>query len=164
MGLPLLLALATHYDALAWWLLLIGGWSDAADGWLARRAGGGSTWGARLDPLADKLLISAPLIWLASEGTLPVWAVWLLLARELLISGWRGGSSDGAPASAAGKAKTILQFLSLALMLWPPLWGDAALVQGLRGVGVGLFWPSLFLALWSAWGYLKSRRSEPGQR
>ena len=93
MGLPLLLALATDYDALAWWLLLIGGWSDAADGWLARRAGGGSTWGARLDPLADKLLISAPLIWLASEGTLPVWAVWLLLARELLISGWRGGSS-----------------------------------------------------------------------
>merc|ERR1711965_863427 len=96
MGLPLLLALATHYDALAWWLLLIGGWSDAADGWLARRADGGSTWGARLDPLADKLLISAPLIWLAAEGILPVWAVWLLLARELLISGWRGGSSDGA--------------------------------------------------------------------
>ena len=164
MGLPLLLALATHYDALAWWLLLIGGWSDAADGWLARRAGCGSTWGARLDPLADKLLISAPLIWLASEGTLPVWAVWLLLARELLISGWRGDSRDGAPASTAGKAKTILQFLSLALMLWPPFWGDPALVQGLKLVGVGLFWPSLLLALWSAWGYLKPHRSEPDQR
>lgn len=164
MGLPLLLALATDYDALAWWLLLIGGWSDAADGWLARRADGGSTWGARLDPLADKLLISAPLIWLASEGILPVWAVWLLLARELLISGWRGDSRDGAPASTAGKAKTILQFLSLALMLWPPLLGDPALVQGLKLVGVGLFWPSLLLALWSAWGYLKPHRSEPGQR
>ena len=109
-------------------------------------------------------MISAPLIWLATEGILPVWAVWLLLARELLISGWRGGSSDGAPASAAGKAKTILQFLSLALMLWPPLWGDPALVQALRGVGVALFWPSLLLALWSAWGYLKPCRSEPGQR
>ncbi len=164
MGLPLLLALATDYDALAWWLLLIGGWSDAADGWLARRADGGSTWGARLDPLADKLLISAPLIWLASEGILPVWAVWLLLARELLISGWRGDSRDGAPASTAGKAKTILQFLSLALMLWPPFWGDPAMVQGLKLVGVGLFWPSLLLALWSAWGYLKPHRSEPGQR
>ncbi|WP_350223246.1 CDP-alcohol phosphatidyltransferase family protein, partial [Synechococcus sp. MU1655] len=109
-------------------------------------------------------LISAPLIWLAAEGILPVWAVWLLLARELLISGWRGDSSDGAPASAAGKAKTILQFLSLALMLWPPLWGDPALVQALRVVGVGLFWPSLVLALWSAWGYLKPYRSKPGQR
>ena len=164
MGLPLLLALATDYDALAWWLLLIGGWSDAADGWLARRADGGSTWGARLDPLADKLLISAPLIWLASEGILPVWAVWLLLARELLISGWRGDSRDGAPASTAGKAKTSRRFLRLALMLWPPLWGDPALVQGLKLVGVGLFWPSLLLALWSAWGYLKPHRSEPGQR
>ena len=164
MGLPLLLALALQYDALAWWLLLLGGWSDAADGWLARRADGGSTWGARLDPLADKLLISAPLVWLASEGILPVWAVWLLLARELLISGWRGDSSDGAPASAAGKAKTILQFLSLALMLWPPLWGDPAFVQALIRVGVCLFWPSLLLALWSAWEYLKPSRSEPGPR
>ena len=164
MGLPLLWALAMQYNSLAWWLLLLGGLSDAADGWLARRADGGSSWGARLDPLADKLLISAPLIWLASEGSLPIWAVWLLLARELLISGWRGVSSDGAPASAAGKLKTILQFLSLALMLWPPLWGDQAVVQDLRTIGAGLFWLSLILALWSAWEYLKSPRLEKGQR
>ncbi len=160
MGLPILLALATQYDALAWLLLLLGGLSDAADGWLARRADGGSSWGARLDPLADKLLISAPLIWLASNGTLQVWAVWLLLSRELLISGWRRDSSDGAPASTAGKFKTILQFLSLVLMIWPPQWGDPALVQGLRAVGVSLFWPALILALWSAWGYLNPHRSE----
>ncbi|HJN36626.1 MAG TPA: CDP-alcohol phosphatidyltransferase family protein, partial [Prochlorococcaceae cyanobacterium Fu_MAG_50] len=61
-GLPLMLFLLTDHQVLAWLLLLLGGLSDAADGWLARRAGGGSTWGARLDPLADKLLIAAPLI------------------------------------------------------------------------------------------------------
>jgi phosphatidylserine synthase len=63
-GLPLILALIADQTLLAWCLLLIGGLSDAADGWLARRAGGGSVWGARLDPLTDKILISAPLLWL----------------------------------------------------------------------------------------------------
>ena len=115
-GLPLILALQADAAALAWWLLLMAGLSDAADGWLARRAGGGSSWGARLDPLTDKVLIAAPLLWLAAAGTLPLWAVWLLLARELLISGWRSQAGDGGPASLAGKSKTVLQFLALLLM------------------------------------------------
>ncbi|MGB0875338.1 MAG: CDP-alcohol phosphatidyltransferase family protein, partial [Synechococcus sp.] len=121
-GFPLILALQFGWQDWAWWLLLLAGLSDAADGWLARRAGGGSSWGARLDPLTDKVLIAAPLLWLASSAVLPLWAVWLLLARELLISGWRSQASDGGPASLSGKAKTILQFLSLLLMLWPSGW------------------------------------------
>ena len=91
---PLVLALSLGWPWLAWGLLLLGGISDAADGWLARRAGGGSAWGAQLDPLTDKILISAPLLWLAASGSLPLWAVWLLLARELLISGWRSGQGS----------------------------------------------------------------------
>lgn len=164
LGLPLLLALSAGQLGLAWCLLLLGGLSDAADGWLARRAGGGSVWGARLDPLTDKILISAPLLWLAARGMLPVWAVWLLLARELLISGWRSGQSSGGPASWSGKVKTILQFAALLLLLWPPAWslGMADLAQGdlsptvvLPQLGWWLFWPSLLLALSSAWGYLR---------
>ena len=159
-GLPLILALQTGWLALAWWLLLMAGLSDAADGWLARRAGGGSSWGARLDPLTDKVLIAAPLLWLASTETLPLWAVWLLLARELLISGWRAQAGDGGPASLTGKAKTVLQFLALLLMLWPPAWSGH---QQLVVVGWWLFWPSLLLALRSAVGYIKPR-SRPHQR
>ena len=156
-GLPLILALQAGWSASAWWLLLLAGLSDAADGWLARRAGGGSSWGARRDPLTDKVLIAAPLLWLAAEGVLPLWAVWLLLARELLISGWRAQASDGAPASSAGKAKTILQFLSLLLLLWPPAWsGHNQLVR----IGWWLFWPSLLMALSSAVAYLKPRSTQ----
>ena len=155
LGLPLLLALAGGRPGLAWVLLLLGGLSDWADGALARRAGGGSVWGARLDPLTDKILISAPLLWLAAAGALPLWAVWLLLARELLISGWRSGQSSGGPASRGGKAKTVLQVLSLLLLLWPGSWGQADLVEGLRGLGWWLFWPSLLLALSSALGYVR---------
>jgi CDP-diacylglycerol--glycerol-3-phosphate 3-phosphatidyltransferase len=170
LGLPLLLALSARSQGLAWTLLLLGGLSDWADGALARRAGGGSVWGARLDPLTDKILISAPLLWLAAQPPgsqhLPLWAVWLLLARELLISGWRSGQDSGGPASLGGKAKTILQFAALLLLLWPEGWtlGLAGLAQGalappvvLRALGWWLFWPSLLLALSSAWGYLRKR-------
>jgi CDP-diacylglycerol--glycerol-3-phosphate 3-phosphatidyltransferase len=166
-GLPLILALDAGWEAVAWWLLLLGGLSDAADGALARRAGGGSVWGARLDPLTDKILILAPLLWLATKGVLPLWAIWLLLARELFISGWRAGHGSGGPASWGGKAKTILQFASLLLLLWPNGWGAAMNSEnsfglpGLPGLlhltGYWLFWPSLLLALSSAWGYLKRR-------
>jgi CDP-diacylglycerol--glycerol-3-phosphate 3-phosphatidyltransferase len=157
LGLPLILALVAGQAGLAWWLLLLGGLSDAADGWLARRAGGGSVWGARLDPLTDKILISAPLLWLGADGALPLWAVWLLLARELLISGWRAGQGSGGPASRAGKAKTILQFAALLLLLWPAGWLADPAVSWLHGLGWLLFWPSLLLALSSAWGYLRQR-------
>jgi CDP-diacylglycerol--glycerol-3-phosphate 3-phosphatidyltransferase len=162
LGLPLILALSADWQGLAWVLLLLGGLSDAADGALARRAGGGSVWGARLDPLTDKILILAPLLSLGGNGTLPLWAIWLLLARELLISGWRAGQGSGGPASWGGKAKTILQFASLLLLLWPDNW--AADLRGpnsfglpalLHLLGYGLFWPALLLALSSAWGYLR---------
>ena len=162
-GLPLLLALLDGRFTLAWVLLLIGGLSDAADGWLARRSGGGSVWGSRLDPLTDKILVSAPLLWLGAVQRpdllgLPLWAVWLLLARELLISGWRAGQGNGGPASKSGKAKTILQFVALLLLLWPPSWIEG-LAPALHRLGFWLFWPSLILALSSAYGYLRAASS-----
>ena len=157
LGAPVLLLLAADQLDWAWLLLLVGALSDWADGWMARRADGGSSWGARLDPLADKLLISAPLIWLAADQRLPLWAVWLLLARELLISGWRSGSQGGAPASWLGKWKTTFQFLSLFLMLWPAGWTSVQITQVMHALGWWLFWPGLVLALWSAIAYLRPR-------
>jgi CDP-diacylglycerol--glycerol-3-phosphate 3-phosphatidyltransferase len=86
--------------------------------------------------------------------------VWLLLARELLISGWRANQGSGGPASLGGKAKTVLQFASLLLLLWPANWGlglglSPALAGWMHVLGWWLFWPSLGLALSSALGYVR---------
>ncbi len=83
-----------------------------------------------------------------------------MLARELLISGWRAGQGSGGPASLSGKAKTVLQFASLALLLWPAAW---PLADSIWRLGWWLFWPSLLLALLSALSYLRAP-SGPGDR
>ncbi|MBJ7364238.1 MAG: CDP-alcohol phosphatidyltransferase family protein [Synechococcus sp. SupBloom_Metag_053] len=157
LGLPMVIALGQGQASLAWILLLVGGLSDWADGWLARRAGGGSIWGAQLDPLTDKIFLLAPLLWLTQQQRLPLWALWLLISRELLISSWRGGQASGGAASMTGKAKTLLQFAALLLMLWPQKWLPPQVVSTIHGLGWCLFWPSLLLALYSALGYLKPK-------
>ena len=91
--------------------------------------------------------------------------MWLLLARELLISGWRAGQGSGGPASLGGKAKTVLQFASLLLLLWPPGWQGVRIAAVppdqlpllLHQLGWWLFWPSLLLALASGLAYLRRR-------
>jgi CDP-diacylglycerol--glycerol-3-phosphate 3-phosphatidyltransferase len=153
----MVIALGQGQASLAWILLLVGGLSDWADGWLARRAGGGSIWGAQLDPLTDKIFVLAPLLWLTQQQRLPLWALWLLISRELLISSWRGGQASGGAASMTGKAKTLLQFAALLLMLWPQKWLPPQVVSTIHGLGWCLFWPSLLLALCSALDYLKPK-------
>ena len=154
-GLPLILALQAGELTIAWWTLLVGCITDAVDGWCARQAGGGTAWGAWMDPLADKLLILAPLLWLGSSGVLPLWAIWVLLTRELLISGWRSSDYSGAPASAWGKCKTVLQLLSLLLLLLPGHWWFPGNISRLHNLGWLLFWPALLLSLVSAISYLR---------
>ena len=105
-------------------LLLIGGLTDFFDGFLARKFNHQSVLGAKLDPLADKIILIAPMIWLVHENLVPLWAVWLIISRELLITSWRSTKSSGAPASILGKFKTSLQFISIVLLLWPKNWGS----------------------------------------
>ncbi len=154
-GFPLIIALCYENLSAAWILLFIAGLTDIADGWLARKAGTSSKWGARLDPLADKILLSAPLIWLVKTTGLPAWSVWLLLARELFISEWRSHDSSGGPASTEGKIKTLMLFTSIHLMIWPQSWGGVNLIRNLNNIGFYLYWPMLLIAFYSAIKYIK---------
>ncbi len=138
----------------AWLLLLIGALSDIADGWLARLSGGGSEWGARLDPLADKIILIAPYIWLAKESLLPMWGVWLVITRELIVSQWRSSAKKGGPASKLGKSKTILQFTSLLLLLWPTSLTSITTLRLFTDLGILFFWISIIVSYISGYFYI----------
>lgn len=68
-------------------LFCAAGASDAVDGWLARRNGGGNRLGALLDPVADKALLVTMYVTLAAVGALPSWLATLVVFRDLVIVG-----------------------------------------------------------------------------
>jgi CDP-diacylglycerol--glycerol-3-phosphate 3-phosphatidyltransferase len=98
--------------------------TDVLDGYLARKLGVVSVLGKFLDPLADKLIVMAALVWLVPMGRIPAWVVVLLLARELSVTGLRSvAASEGVVISAGqeGKTKTALQMIGIvALVLGYP--------------------------------------------
>jgi len=97
--------------------------TDAIDGYLARKYKLVTNFGKLMDPLADKLLVCAALIAFASTGSLPVWAVILLVSREFYISGLRQLALEQQIVMAAtgiAKFKTITQIVLIIYVLLPP--------------------------------------------
>jgi cardiolipin synthase len=94
----------------------IAGASDAVDGWLAKHFGWQTWLGGILDPIADKLLLTAAFLWLAIAGDVPVWLAALVIGRDLVIVGgaiaWYGliGRFDAAP-SRISKLTTLVQIV-----------------------------------------------------
>jgi cardiolipin synthase (CMP-forming) len=80
-------AILAEEMALAFWLFIAAGISDAIDGFLARRSGSQTLVGGFLDPLADKALLVSVYIILGRSGYLPLWIVILVVSRDLLIVG-----------------------------------------------------------------------------
>ncbi|MEM6788729.1 MAG: CDP-diacylglycerol--glycerol-3-phosphate 3-phosphatidyltransferase [Myxococcota bacterium] len=102
------------------WVFVAAAVTDLIDGWLARRMGLVSVLGKFLDPLADKLIVAAVLVWLVQMGRIPAWITVILLSREITITALRGvASSEGLiiSAGAGGKLKTALQMLGLICLI-----------------------------------------------
>jgi len=101
-------------------LFLIAATTDVLDGWLARRRSQVSKLGTLLDPIADKLLISAAFISLVENRLAPAWAVVIIIGREFAVSGLRAvAASEGwaIPASKAGKFKMFSQVVTISLLI-----------------------------------------------
>lgn len=133
-----------------WWavaVFLLAACTDWLDGYLARRLNQVTDLGKFLDPLVDKLLVLAPLLVLVQLGIIPAWGVFLILARELTIAGWRVGQTKIVGANLWGKSKTVLQIGAIALLISP-------LSQTYPLVALGLFWLAVLLTLWSGLIYL----------
>src|SRR5882762_7603145 len=112
------MAITNEWLALAIFLAAAG--TDLLDGFLARRWGQITTIGTLLDPIADKLLISAALISLVQVHAAPAWMVVLIIGREFAVSGLRGiAAAEGytIKASELGKTKMIAQVVAISLVL-----------------------------------------------
>ncbi len=100
----------------------VAAFTDKLDGYIARSRGQVTTLGQFLDPLADKLLISAALIALVGLGKLPAWVAMIIIAREFAVTALRVVGIDqgvSIPADALGKAKTISQIVCIIILMWP---------------------------------------------
>ena len=158
LGLAIVFALNNGSNDIFIILILIGGLTDYFDGFFARKYNHQSVFGAKLDPLADKILLIGPMIWLVHEDLVPIWAVWLIVSRELIITSWRSDISTGGPASIQGKYKTSLQFISLILLLWPKNWGSIYAINIINKIGYISFWICLLLTISSAIKYLINQK------
>lgn len=133
-------------------VFLLAAATDWLDGWLARRLNQVSDLGKVLDPLVDKLLVLAPLLVLVAQQVVPTWAVFLILARELTIAGWRVNQPKISGANLWGKLKTVVQIAAIALLL-PPL------SPRFLPLGLGCFWIAVALTLISGWTYLRPSKT-----
>jgi cardiolipin synthase len=121
--------------AIAFWVFVGAGISDAIDGYLARRLNARSVLGSYLDPLADKLLLIAVFLLLGRGGFLPIWLVILIVARDAALLGVSSlvVTKDRETAMRPlmiSKLNTVLQILLAGLML-------ARLGFGFPEIGVG---------------------------
>ena len=158
LGLPIIIALKNGNNDIFILLILIAGLTDFYDGYLARKYDHKSVFGAKLDPLADKILLLGPMLWLVHENLVPLWAIWLIISRELLITSWRSDKSSGCPASSQGKYKTTFQFTSIILLLWPKNWGTIYTIYIINKIGYISFWIALLLTLSSAIKYIFNQK------
>ncbi len=135
--------------------------TDFLDGYLARKRGLVSVLGKFLDPLADKLIVMATLVWLVTMGRVPAWLVVILIGRELTVTALRGiASSEGIVIAAGqeGKSKTALQMVGIiCLILGYPYHIDFGIVDfgmvDLVRVGRALVYLSLVFSVVSAVQY-----------
>jgi CDP-diacylglycerol--glycerol-3-phosphate 3-phosphatidyltransferase len=128
--------------------------SDLLDGFLARRQQLVTTFGKFLDPLADKLIVSAALIMLIPLGWAPAWMVVVIVGRELAITGLRSMAvSEGKviSADALGKKKMVFQIVAiLGLLLHYEYFG-----VNFHAVGMFFLWVAVILTLWSGVNYFR---------
>jgi cardiolipin synthase (CMP-forming) len=167
------LVVATFYvsgDSARWFgcaLFAAAGLTDWLDGHMARRWEQQSDLGRFLDPIADKLLVSATLLMLTAFGRLSAGTVLpalVILCREILVSGLRehlAGLAVGMPVSRLAKWKTAIQMIAIAVLIV----GDSgpAAVPVVR-IGEGLLWLAALLTLVTGYDYLRASLSHLTRR
>ncbi|WP_170007345.1 CDP-diacylglycerol--glycerol-3-phosphate 3-phosphatidyltransferase [Bacillus fonticola] len=139
-------------------LFIFASTTDWIDGYIARKQNLVTDLGKFLDPLADKLLVSAALIVLVDIGFAPSWVVITIISREFAVTGLRlilAGKGEVNAAGQLGKIKTTTQIIAIASLL---LYNIPFESFGIP-FGTIFLYISLFFTLWSGWDYFYANRS-----
>lgn len=141
--------------------------TDYADGWLARSRNLESRLGQMLDPIADKLLVSAALVMLVYHDDirgLVIIPALVILAREILVSGMReflASISVQVPVSSVSKFKTAMQLVALSLLILAPavehVWG------WFHMAGIVALWGAAVLTIYTGFGYVQANLAHVSQ-
>ncbi len=141
-------------------VFIVAALTDWLDGWLARRLNQTSSFGAFLDPVADKLMVTAALMILLQLGRIDALVALVIVGREIAISALREwmaqlGASRSVAVHRLGKIKTIAQMVAIPMLLFDHefLFFDA------HRVGTWLIWIAALLTIWSMGYYM--RRAYP---
>ena len=138
-----------YMDYVALAIFIIASLTDLIDGKIARKYNLVTNFGKFMDPLADKLLVSAAMIALVELGRIPAWIVIVIISREFIISGFRLVASDNNVVIAAsywGKFKTVFQMVMVCLMI--------ADIPGLQVLTDAVMWIAVALTIISLIDYL----------
>jgi CDP-diacylglycerol--glycerol-3-phosphate 3-phosphatidyltransferase len=141
-------------------LYLVSAATDALDGYLARSRGQVSVLGKFLDPLADKLAVTAVLVFMVGLGRVPAWIVVVMIARDLAVNGLRSvASAHGLVISASegGKVKTALQLVAIVMLLIHFRYQMLGLERSVDYHAAGMYtlYVSLAMSLLSGFDYLR---------
>jgi CDP-diacylglycerol--glycerol-3-phosphate 3-phosphatidyltransferase len=152
-------------NVISMWIFIAAAVTDWLDGYLARRWNQTTSFGAFLDPVADKLMVAAALIVLTEFGRIYAIVALIIIGREITISALREwmaqiGRSKSVAVNLAGKLKTVAQLVAIPFLLFDDL------LFGLfhtRPVGHALIGLAAFITLWSMVVYLRAALAAPPQ-
>ncbi|RUM69875.1 MAG: CDP-diacylglycerol--glycerol-3-phosphate 3-phosphatidyltransferase [Sulfurovum sp.] len=136
----------TWLDYMAAFIFVLASSTDFFDGYIARTFNQITTLGKILDPLADKMLTIAGFLGLMMLDRASPWAIYLIITRELFITGLRvSAATEGIDIAASwmGKVKTVAQMIAIGFLLmeWP--------------MGTELLWIAVVLTLYSGYEYVR---------
>ena len=151
--LPLIIFLEINKTKFVFALIILGGITDYFDGYFARKLNLKTKFGAIIDPLADKIFLLIPLLWLSKMEIIPFWSLALILFRELIISALRTTMKDGLPASQLGKYKTFFFFIALVIFFQP------FSKYILFNLGITCYWLGFILTLLTFIDYLRVKKN-----
>jgi CDP-diacylglycerol--glycerol-3-phosphate 3-phosphatidyltransferase len=141
-------------------LFCLAGLTDAVDGMIARKLKAESSLGRMLDPIADKLIVSAALLMLTADRTLQgihLVPALVILCREILVSGLReflAGADVSLPVTRVAKMKTVVQMVAIAALIATT--ASERMLPGVTGVALFGLWFASALTMYTGYAYLRA--------